>query len=352
VTPVPSPCLAFVQRAEALGDPAWASRPTKRELVFPLGEPPSNDDRKWRFTQEDLAGVVTDSRSWTEPKPVYWAHGKDQVKGGKAAGWIDHLELDADGLYAYIRYTDEALAEIRGGAWGFRSPGFDAIEDKDGAVRPKRLFELSLVNEPAIGAMPPITAARAPEPPTVTPSPAEASQRKETRMDKLRALLGLADGASEDDFITAVAALKEAAVPPPAPDPKVHAAAAARAVDEVVNRRLTEELAKRDHAAAVESAVESAVRAGKVTVAQRSGALAFAKADLAAFEAFVAAAPRIAPVMPVLSSYSQAVHLGSFSGAAPLDREANEQLMSAAKAIAEAEGITVMAAAERLTRKG
>lgn len=344
--PAPSPCLAFVQRAEALGDPSWVTRPTKREMVFPLGEPPSNDDRRWRFLTDDLAAVVADSRKWTEPKPVYFNHAKDVARGSEAAGWIDHLELGVDGLYAYIRYTDEALAEIRAGKWGFRSPGFDALEDDDGAIRPTRLFELSLVNEPAIGAMPAITAG-AQVSAAATPSPAEASQRKETRMDKLRALLGLADGASEDDFITAVERLKA-----PPPDPEAHAAAAARAVDEVVNRRLAEKLAERDHADKVAKAVEDAVRAGKVTVAQRAGALAFAKADLPAFEAFAAAAPVVAPVAPVISGRTEIVAGGSFATVDLSDRAINDQLMSSAKAIAAAEGITVMAACERLTRKG
>ena len=49
--------LTFVQRAMALSDPQWQSIEPKRELVFPVGEPAGNDDRRWRFTPEDLAAA-------------------------------------------------------------------------------------------------------------------------------------------------------------------------------------------------------------------------------------------------------------------------------------------------------
>ena len=161
------------------------------------------------------------------------------------------------------------------------------------------------------------------------------------------ALLGLAADATEEKINAAMAERLKAP-----PDHEAHAAAAARAIDEVVNRRLAEELAKRDHAAKVERAVDDAVKAGKVTVAQRPAALAFAKADLASFEAFAAAAPRVVPVVPVISGTPASLEVGAFAAIDPLDRDQNEQLMSAARQIAAAEGITVMAAAERLTKKG
>jgi phage I-like protein len=118
--------VTFTQRAMALSDPQWQSIEPKRELVFPIGEPAGNDDRRWRFTAEDLALVAEDFKARAEMAPVLYKHGEDLARGGAAAGWIDSVELAADGLYAYIRYGERALAEIKDGAWGYRSPGFDA----------------------------------------------------------------------------------------------------------------------------------------------------------------------------------------------------------------------------------
>jgi len=271
-------------------------------MVFPLGEPPSNDGRKWRFTAEDLAAVWSESKTWTEKKPILYAHGKDVARGSEAAGWIDHLELGHDGLYAIARLTDEAKRAVEDGKWGYRSPGFDAREDKDGAIRPIRLHELSLVPDPAIGGMPAITAAAEPQLElfdTSTTSPlVEASIRKEPSMDKLRALLGLADGASEDEFIQAVEKLK---APPETPPDAAAASTAQAQVLEMIRAEAARMDEARQLAAKVEAAVDGAIRSGKVTVGQRDEALVFARADFGAFEKFVAAAPRVAPVAPVIS---------------------------------------------------
>ena len=160
----PTARLTFVQRAMALSDPQWQSIEPKRELVFPLGEPQGNDDRRWRFLPEDLAAVAADFASRKEQAPALYKHGEDPARGGMAAGWIDRVEVADDGLYAYIRYTEKALAEIKDGGWGYRSPGFDAEQDEDGYWRPRRLSEVSLVNDPAIAGMPPIKAAVSTEP--------------------------------------------------------------------------------------------------------------------------------------------------------------------------------------------
>jgi len=151
--------VTLAVRAMALSDPQWQSIEPKRELVFPVGEPAGNDERRWRFTPEDLAAVAADFSERTELAPAYYCHGEDPSRGKMAAGWIDRVELAPDGLYAFIRYTEKALAEIRDGAWGYRSPGFDAEQDAEGYWRPLRLSEVSLVNDPAIAGMPPIKAA-------------------------------------------------------------------------------------------------------------------------------------------------------------------------------------------------
>jgi hypothetical protein len=132
-----------------------------RLMVFPLGEPPSNDDRKWRFTAENLAKVVTDFETRTEPLPILYEHGKGP-RGGLAAGWIDSVDLASDGLYANVHWTDTARKEIRSGEWAFRSPAWDGEESADGFLTGGPLSHLALVNDPAIGGMPPVVASSQP----------------------------------------------------------------------------------------------------------------------------------------------------------------------------------------------
>jgi len=135
-----------------------ASTEPKELIVFPVGEPPQNDHRKWRFTPADLANVVADFNARTEPLVIDFAHGTDLAKGHKAAGWVDALALKPDGLYASVRWTKEAKAEIDAGEWGFRSPEFDGTEDPEGFIHPTALVKIGLVNDPAIGGMVPVAA--------------------------------------------------------------------------------------------------------------------------------------------------------------------------------------------------
>lgn len=133
----------------------------KRIMVFPLGEPPSNDDRKWRFTAADLAKAAEDFDTRTEPLRVLYEHGKGP-RGEMAAGWIDSIELAPDGLYANVRWTKRAKAEIEAGEWAFRSPAWDGEESPDGFIYGGPLDHLSLVNDPAIGGMAPVVASSQP----------------------------------------------------------------------------------------------------------------------------------------------------------------------------------------------
>jgi phage I-like protein len=147
-----------------------ADAPPKRIMVFPLGEPPSNDDRKWRFTQADLENTVNEFNTRTEPMRVLYEHGKGP-RGDLAAGWIDALELASDGLYASVRWTPRARAEILAGEWGFRSPAWDGEEDGT-FIYAGPLDHLSLVNNPGIGGMAPVIASSKPGSPDPSVNPA------------------------------------------------------------------------------------------------------------------------------------------------------------------------------------
>lgn len=305
-------------RAMALSDPQWQSIEPKRELVFPVGEPAGNDDRRWRFTPEDLAAVASDFANRTEPSPVLYRHGEDPARGGMAAGWIDRVELAADGLYAFIRYTERALDEIRDGGWGYRSPGFDAEQDAEGFWRPRRLSEVSLVNDPAIAGMPPIKAAIDS---TSQPAASDGDTEKEesqmadsktvTAAKKISAafdkpgLLALIretyamPEAVNDEMLIELVGKAFAGAPEPDMDlekepenpaaPPADAPALASAKPRI---ELVDDGADRER---VKSLVASAVAARKVTDATLESAVRFCSADPDGFAEWAEVAPVLAP---------------------------------------------------------
>lgn len=316
----------FAIRAMALSDPQWQNTEPKRELVFPVGEPAGNDERRWRFTPEDLAMVADEFASRTEYAPALYRHGQDPARGGMAAGWIDRVEVAPDGLYAYVRYTERALSEIRDGAWGYRSPGFDAEQDAEGFWRPRRLSEVSLVNDPAIAGMPPIQAATEAKPDTTTePAATDGDNRKEESLmadsktvtaakkqsaafDKpgllglLRDTYAMPEAVSDEMLVKmlmeALAGAPEPEMPEAektpdeqTPEIPVPAIASAKPRIELVEDE-AEVKAKRDR---VKSLVAAAVANRKVTEAGLEGAIRFATAAPDDFEAWAETAPVVAP---------------------------------------------------------
>lgn len=226
--------VTFTQRAMALSDPQWQSIEPKRELVFPIGEPAGNDDRRWRFTAEDLAAVAADFTARSEQAPALYRHGEDPARGGMAAGWIDRVELAEDGLYAFIRYTERALDEIKGGAWGYRSPGFDAEQDEEGYWRPRRLSEVSLVNDPAIAGMPPIKAAKTETAPEGAPTAATNGEQEERTMGDSQTVTAAKKSSAAFDKAGLLGVIRETFAMPEAISDEMLVDLLKKAVEEVV----------------------------------------------------------------------------------------------------------------------
>ena len=316
----------FTIKAMALSDPAFKSLPVKRELVFPLGTPPGNDDRAWHFTAEDLAGVVAAfERRNDEYLVVDYAHGEDKNKGELAAGWIDHLELRPDGLYADIRYTDLTREEIAAGGWGYRSPTFDAEQDEVGAWHPRKLSALALTNKPAIGGMPPIKASiDSTQEPAASDGDTEkeesqmadsktvtAAKKQSAAFDKpgLMALLRKEYGMPEavsDDMLTkmlmeALAGApepemdmeKEAEKPADLPNPLEEAVPAAASVKPRIElvETVADVKAEAEKNERVIAAVRKAASLGTITPATLDAAGKLAVADLESFETLFCSPP-------------------------------------------------------------
>ena len=165
-----------------------------RIQLFPMGEFSARDGRPgtlkgvkakaWTLTFDDAAAVIA---RWRQRETPLVENGKP----APAAGWIESLEVGADGLYATVKWTDAARAFIQADEYRYISPVF-TFDPKTGAVL--ELKSAALTNYPALDGMSAVAAR------TEDDSP----MKKET-LEALRQFFGLAADADED---AALAALK------------------------------------------------------------------------------------------------------------------------------------------------
>ncbi len=112
------------------------------------------------FTQDALApnfgGVLIDQDHFS----------LDPEKSSEAMGWITALEARDDGLWAQVRWTDSGRAAVEGGRYRFISPVWtmaDCAKLGEKKIRPRRLKNCALTNDPNIKGMAPLSNRAAPE---------------------------------------------------------------------------------------------------------------------------------------------------------------------------------------------
>jgi len=216
----------------------------------------------------------------------------------KAAGWIKEFDVRPDGIYGRVEWTEAAKAAIEAGEYRYLSPTFIA-DKKSGKV--SQILNVALVNMPAMDLE--AIAARA-----------ESALTKGPTMDEILKLLGLAEGASEDDAKSAIEALQsgtsaialaagldkdadvetitaavKAGVDASKPDPSKYVP-----IEQVtaLQSDLKALSAKIDGDKA-ETLVTAAIEDGKLAPALKDWGMDLAKKDLAKFEAFTASAPAL-----------------------------------------------------------
>ena len=107
-----------------------------------------------KFTEEsakpNFPGVLVD-----------WDHASlDLDKPTEAAGWIMNLQQRPDGLWGQVRWSDRGAEAISGGRYRFMSPVWrqeDCLALGEKKVRPLRLFNCALTNDPNIKGMVPFS---------------------------------------------------------------------------------------------------------------------------------------------------------------------------------------------------
>lgn len=244
-------------RSTEVGADRAAGAPT-RVLVAPWGVVESSAGT-FIVDQDSATAAVEAFSSQGVDLPVDYEH---QTLGGEfaapsgqapAAGWIRRLEaIEGVGIFADVTWTPAAMAQLAAREYRYLSP-VAIVRKSDRKL--VALHSVALTNKPAIVGMQPIVNRQ------------HASNRKETdvmdeQAEALRDALGLDPGVATEEVLVA-------------------------AKERIESQ--TREMAQRD----AEEVVVTALRAGKLTEAQREWAIELAATDRAGFDAWEEAAPVI-----------------------------------------------------------
>ncbi|HSI41772.1 MAG TPA: phage protease [Xanthobacteraceae bacterium] len=218
--------------------------------------------------------------------------------GGRApaAGWLKELDVRANGIWGRVVWTAAAAQAIRAGEYRYISP----VYHHDAAGKVLLLLSAGLTNSPnldlaavAASALPLTT--EGDDMKKIAEALGLAADASETAIlaaigtitaaqSAIATAAGLATGATADAVVTAVQSARAAV-----PDPTRYVPVAQVAAMQAEFKTLRDTVVG-DKAAA---AVDGAIAEGKLAPALKDWALAYAKADLGNFQAFIAAAPVI-----------------------------------------------------------
>jgi phage I-like protein len=294
--------------------------------LMPAGAVEAVDGRKWTV---DPATVVAASKAGVDLVVDYehqTDHAERNGQPAPAAGWVKELEARPDGIWGRVAWTAKAAAHLAAREYRYLSPTF--MHTKAGAVT--RILRAALTNAPAIHDLPALAR--------------EETTEKDPPMEKLLKalckLLGLPEDTAEDKALAALSdrlaqadtaeqalakakkdigakegedlsvALARTAQALGTPDPAKYVPA-----DQVA--ALARELNALKAGVAGDKAtarVEQAVKDGQLPPSLKDWGLALAKSDLAAFDAYLASAPKLA-------GPGQAAAATPPGGASPLTEE-------------------------------
>lgn len=280
-----------------------------RIQLFPMGEFSARDGRPgtlkgvkvnaWKLDAALAAAVIARWQQRETPLVVDYEHqtihATENGKPAPAAGWIESLEVGADGLYATVKWTDAARAFIQADEYRYISPVF-SFNPETGAVL--ELKSAALTNYPALDGMDAVTARAEDDPP----------MKKET-LEALRHFFDLAADADED---AALAALKAQGQPlaamltaakETAPDPAQYVPAAMLAAAQEKNAALAakvKELEGNGALAALTAEIDAALADGRLPKSCEAWAKATAKTHPDAVKSYIASS--VPPIAALTST--------------------------------------------------
>lgn len=248
---------------------------------------------------------LADEQAMAETVAAFEALGRDLVidyehqtlsgEEAPAAGWIQALEVRPDGLWARVRWTERGQGYVARREYRYLSP---VVMVRRSDNRMVAIHSVALTNDPAIVGMRPI-------------ANKNKGSHEEATMKGVLECLGLKADATEEAIIAALKGLQakvqdfeefrrglveilglgEAATAAEARGAILALKNPSGFVSVAEFRALKERLDRRE----AEDLVEAAMKAGKVTPANREWALTYALKDRAGFQAFVEHAPVVVP---------------------------------------------------------
>lgn len=276
-----------------------------RIQLFPMGEFSARDGRPgtlkgvkvnaWKLDAALAAAVIARWQQRETPLVVDYEHQTmNAVENGKpapAAGWIESLEVEPDGLYATVKWTEAARAFIKADEYRYISPVF-TFDPKTGAVL--ELKSAALTNYPALDGLDAVAAR------TEDDSP----MKKET-LEALRHFFGLAADADEAAVVAALKAQGDgrtltamlAVAKEADPDPAQYVPAAMLTAAQEKNAALAakvKELEGSGTLAALTAEIDAALADGRLPKACEGWAKTTAKTNPEAIKSYIASAVPVA----------------------------------------------------------
>ncbi len=265
--------------------------------LLPAGVFHGRDGRgPYRVENPEAVLAATRARSLATGIPVDYDHATDfaapRGAPAPAAGWIRELKVRDGAIWGRVEWTARARDAIRAREYRYISPVFQ-FSACDGRVT--RLLRAGLTNNPNLY-LSAISAAGGED------------QNMDEFLSQLKELLGLGPDATVGEALAAVADLiaaqkqdaaededdeedepSETAESAASPDPARYVAVTElkKALSELNALRAERSRERAEHS------VDEAIRAGKLTPAQREWAVSYCTADPAGFSAFAARQPAV-----------------------------------------------------------
>lgn len=286
-----------------------------RIQLFPMGAFVARDGRPgtlkgvkakaWTLDAALAAALVARWQQRETPLVVDYEHqtihATENGKPAPAAGWIESLEVAADGLYATVKWTAAARAFIKADEYRYISPVF-SFDPETGAVL--EVKSAALTNYPALDGMAAVAARTEDDPPM-----------KKELADKLCKLLGLAADATEDAMLTELAKLPDdkalvvvlsekdteiAALKAADPDPAKYVPAAVFTAEQTKSATLAakvKELEGNGTLAALTAEIDAAIADGRLSKSCEGWAKATAKTNPEAIKGYIQSATPLVALM-------------------------------------------------------
>jgi phage I-like protein len=280
--------------------------------VLPLGMVELSDHREpFMVDEASLTSMAADFRSRGVDLVIDYEHQSLQGERAPAAGWIKALEARGDGLWARVDWTQQAREYLEKKEYRYFSP---VLRLDPETRKPVALMHVGLTNVPAIRHLPPLVARWGGEAtPPGEPRPAAADRARAGKPDsvkekgkmveQLKRLMGLEPEVEEGEVCgRTLEAFRDLAAALDLPGEvslaqlkgavaalKAGASRLGKAEEalEALKARLAGETADR--------LVEEALKAGKVSPAQRGWALEYCRRDPEGFKTYAERAPKLVP---------------------------------------------------------